>query len=152
MLPFSWSFRNWVQAFAVVLGGMLCGWATWWASPHVIGQPRPWDGGPWQCIYVMAGAGFLVTLMFPKGFWLAPLSVFAGQFLYGLYLYEPENSFRFPLDIAQSFAFSMTAGVGSLSAAIFVGILLMVFGAIRTVWGWTSRTSANSDSKSNDRR
>jgi hypothetical protein len=62
--------------------GFLLGALIWWASPLVTGEHEPWDAPIGYYALSLVVAGFLAALISPRHFWLAPLGVYFGQFVY----------------------------------------------------------------------
>lgn len=68
-------------AILVPLVGAVLGAALWAMSPAVTGELEAWD----HFAYYMAGlfvSGLIAACFGPRAFWLAPVGVFAGQFIY----------------------------------------------------------------------
>jgi hypothetical protein len=123
MFPFSWSFRDWFQAFVVFSVGLLLGMAIWWTSPVLTGHEEPWDAEGRYYVWALFVAGAVATGFLPKAFWVAPIGVYVGQLLYGLYLYEPATASMWPLGMVLAVFYSLAALAGALACAVLLWLI-----------------------------
>lgn len=135
MFPFSWSFRDWFRAALVFAVGVLLGVAVWWASPTFTGHDEPWDADGRYYVGTLFAAGFAATLFLPKAFWVAPIGVYVGQLLFGLYLYEPEGTSLWPLGMVLAVFYGLAALAGAMACAILIWLVHLLANMYRFVMG-----------------
>jgi hypothetical protein len=121
MLPLSWSFSDWRRACGVTVAGMLFGMAIWWTSPMFTGHVEPWDAGGRYYLGALFFAGFVAAMFLPKAFWVAPIGVYVGQILYGVYLCNPDELTFWPLRMTLAVVECLAALAGALTCAILMG-------------------------------
>lgn len=135
MLPFSWSFREWCRAAVVLAVGVLLGMAIWWASPMITGHGEPWDAEGGYYFGTLFVAGFVAAIFLPKAFWVAPIGVYIGQLLFGLYFYDPEGVSLWPIGMVLAVFHCLAALGGALVCAILMWLLHLVANTYRFVRG-----------------
>ena len=82
------TIKNEFRTTFVTAVGFLLGMAIWWASPRLTGHTEPWDANSHYYSLSLLIAGFTAALAHPKRFWLAPIGIYFGQFVYA-FLYLP---------------------------------------------------------------
>jgi len=135
MLPFSWSFRDWFRAAVVFAVGVLLGAAIWWASPMFTGHDEPWDADGRYYVGTLFVAGFVAAVFLPKALWVAPIGVYVGQLLFGLYVYEPEGGTLWPLGMLLAVFYCAAALAGALACAMLMWLVHLLVNASRFVLG-----------------
>ncbi len=135
MFPLSWTFREWCRAVVVFAVGALLGIVIWWASPMVTGHDEPWDAGGKYYLGTLFLAGFVATIFLPKAFWVAPIGVYVGQLLFGLYLYDPESASLWPIGMVLAIFYCLAALAGSLMCAILMWLVHLMASTYRFVRG-----------------
>jgi hypothetical protein len=133
VFPFSWSFRDWCRAVLVFTVGVLLGAAIWWVSPALAGEAEPWDAEGRYYVWALFLAGAVATVFLPKAFWLAPVGVYVGQLLYGLYLYQPEDGSLWPLGLVFAAFYSVAAMGGALACVVLMWLIHVLWAACRFV-------------------
>ena len=131
MTPFSWSFRDWMRAFLVLVISTLLGMTVWWMSPLITGHDVPWDDEEYYYLGSLAVAGLVASLFLAKAFWVAPIGVFAGQVTYAVYFHEPSKPLIWPLVIVTLLVYSSAAMFGSFVGAFMVWIISLLTGIVR---------------------
>ena len=104
------------------------------------GQEEPWDAEGRYYVGALFVAGFVATVFLPKAFWVAPIGVYVGQLLFGLYLYEPEGATLWPLGIVLAVFYCVAALAGALACAILMWLIRVLVTACRFVLGPRKRT------------
>jgi len=140
MFPFSWSFRDWFRAIVVFAVSLLLGMAIWWASPLCTGHDEPWDAGGRYYVGSLFVAGFVASFFLPKAFWVAPIGLYMGQLLFGLYLYEPEGATLWPFGMVLAIIYCLAALAGALACAVLMWVVRLMVNAYRFVLGPRKRT------------
>ncbi len=135
MFPFSWSLRDWCRAFVVFAAGLILGMAVWWTSPLFTGHAEPWDAEGRYYVGALFVAGFIATIFLPKAFWVAPIGVYVGQLLYGVYLYDPESASLWPLGMVLAVFYCVAAFAGALACAMSMWLIHFVLRTFRFVLG-----------------
>lgn len=142
MFPFSWSFRDWFRAAVVLAVGVLLGAAVWWASPLFTGHDEPWDAEGRYYVATLFVAGFVATIFQPKAFWVAPIGVYIGQLLFGVYLYEPEGETLWPLGMAWALLYCVATLAGAMACAILMWLVHLFANVFRLVLGLRKQTES----------
>jgi hypothetical protein len=133
MFPFSWSFRDWSWALVVFSVGLLLGMAIWWTSPVLTGHEEPWDAEGRYYIWALFVAGAVATVFLPKAFWVAPIGLYVGQLVYGLYLYEPVGASLWPLGMVLAVFYCLAALAGALACAVLLWLIGLPVRVVRFV-------------------
>ena len=102
MFPFRWSIRDWTWAIVVLTVGFAWGLGAWWLSPVLLGHSEPWDAGIKQYLELLFLGGFFAALFHPRAFWVAPLGIYAGQFVYCSYLMDTVGASLWPLGMVMA--------------------------------------------------
>lgn len=111
--------------------GTLLGMAIWWTTPILTEQVEPWDAEGKFYLQALFLSGFLAAVFSPRAFWVAPIGIYAGQLLYGLYLYEPSGTTIWPLQMVLAVLYSVAALIGAFCGAIAMSFLKLGIKAIR---------------------
>ena len=106
--------------------GCILGAAIWWLSPTVTGHAEPWDAEGWQgfgsyfCVALFI-AGALAACVWPPGFAIGALGVYAGQLTF--MLLSLESGPLLPLGIVMLAGYSVVALLGG---AVTYGIYRLI--------------------------
>lgn len=71
-----------LKATLVLVIGAIFGWALWQFSEMITGKDEPWDDHGFYYYGGLFFSGFLASLVSPRHFYLAPIGLVFGQFLY----------------------------------------------------------------------
>jgi len=85
-------------------------------------------------------AGFVASFFLPKAFWVAPIGLYMGQLLFGLYLYEPEGATLWPFGMVLAIIYCLAALAGALACAVLMWVVRLMVNAYRFVLGPRKRT------------
>ena len=80
-------------------------------------------------------SGLLSAVFLPRGFWIAPVGVYVGQLLYGLFLYHPEGASLWPFGMVLAIFYSVATLGGALTGALGMWLLGMLVGMLQFLFG-----------------
>gem|GEM_PF-3223214 len=83
----------------VIAVGFILGALIWKSSPGITGEFEPWDAKGFYYPGSLFLAGVAAALLSPRHFWLAPVGVYIGQFVY-LFTHMTEPSPFWPIGMA----------------------------------------------------
>jgi hypothetical protein len=119
----------------VFAAGVLLGAAIWWTSPWLTGEAEPWDAQGRHYLGALFFAGAVAAAFLPKAFWLAPIGVYVGQLLYGIYLFEPKDGSLWPLGMVLAAFYCVAALAGALASAILIWLIRVLLAVCRFFLG-----------------
>ena len=97
--------------------GIAAGVLIWLCSKDWFGHAEPWDGNLYLYAVVLAALGALLAWIGEGKFWLPYVSLYLGQFLFGLWSFASDKgggANLFPIGAVMLTVFTLPALVGSI--------------------------------------
>ncbi len=102
----------------VLIAGFILGALIWMYSPSMTGEFEPWDAKGGYYTGSLFLAGVVAALLSPRHFWLAPVGVYIGQFVY-LFTHWTEPGPFWPLGMAFGVVFCGLTFLGAVIVYAF---------------------------------
>jgi len=108
-----------VRPVLVLSAGFILGALIWTYSPGITSEIEPWDAKGIYYLLSLFLAGAAASLLSPRHFWLAPVGVYIGQFVY-VFAHMTEPSPFWP--------------IGMMFGAVYSGLSLLGGACVFACW------------------